>query len=570
MMTNDELADALQELADLLTIGGEDAYRARSLSRLAGAIESMPESIAALEQSGQLTSLRGVGASTAKTISQLLQTGTCDKRKQIEEKIPATVLDLLSVPGIGIRTAQRFFEEYQISDLDGLEAALDDGRLLKAKGVTARAAEGFRAGIERFRRLKTERPLQEALSVGGRMAEALKESGAVSEAELAGAARRGEEMCRGVRLAAETAAAEGSGAEAVSAALEKFGAAGVWEDGVFHGEAAGGFPAVVALAAPGEFHAVWLRETADAEHLEALNERAAERGVPPLSERGAWAGLSEEKTYAKLGLPFIPPELREGRESIERAEAGELPRLIEEADYQGDLHAHTRASDGANSIEEMAEAAAALGRRYQAVTDHSRSSGYAGGLSVERLERQIDEVREANAALGGRIELLAGSEVDILADGKLDYPDSVLEKLDWVVASAHSLFNLSEEKQTERLCKAMENPFVRVLGHPTGRQLGRRDPYPVDVDRLIEKAAETGVALELNASPARLDLSAEHCRRAAEAGAAVSINADAHRASTLENIRYGIVTARRAWLEPRHVMNAWELEKALAFRSAAR
>ena len=260
----------------------------------------------------------------------------------------------------------------------------------------------------------------------------------------------------------------------------------------------------------------------------------------------------------------FPPEMREGRAAVEKADEGSLPKLIQESDYRGDLHSHTNASDGANSIEEMAEAAAALGRDYQAITDHSRSSGYAGGLSAERLMRQIDEAREANAKMNGRITLLAGSEVDILANGRLDYPDSILEKLDWVVASAHSLFNLSEEAQTERLCKAMENPFVRVLGHPTGRQLGRRDPYPVCMETLIEKAVETNTALELNASPARLDLSAEHCRRAAEAGALISINADAHRASTLTNIQYGVMTARRAWLEPRHVINTWDLERIRA------
>lgn len=559
MMTNDELADELRAIADLMTIAGEDVYRARSLARVAGTVEALDESIASIAQAGKLNAIKGVGASTAKTILQLLETGECDKRKSLEEKIPATALELLEIPWLGMKTAQRLYKERQIASIEQLEAALDDGSLLKMKGITTKTVGVFRDGIARFRRRKTERPLQEALSVGGQIASALIESGAASAAQTAGAARRAAETCLGVRVTAEA-----NSPDDAATALQKIGFEATAVGDVMKGAIAGGFPAVVTLAAPGSFHAVWLRETADAEHLDALNERAAARGLPPLNENGAWENLSEEQVYAKLGLPFIPPEMREGRAAVEKADDDGLPTLIQESDYRGDLHSHTNASDGANSIKEMAEAAAALGREYQAITDHSRSSGYAGGLSAERLERQIDEVHEANETLNGRIALLAGSEVDILANGRLDYPDSILETLDWVVASAHSLFNLSEEAQTERLCKAMENPFVRVLGHPTGRKLGRRDPYPVNVDRLIEKAAETGTALELNASPERLDLSAELCRRAVEAGALISINADAHRTATLENIRYGIMTARRAWLEPRHVINTWDLERIKA------
>ena len=562
MMTNDELAQELRGLADLMTIAGEDVYRARSLTRVADAIEGMDESIASIAQAGKLNEIKGVGASTAKTILQLLETGECDKRKAVEEKVPATALDLLEIPWLGMKTAQRLYKERQIASIEQLEAALDDGSFLKMKGFTAKTVGVFRDGIARFRRRKTERPLQEALSVGAQMAEALKESGA-PQAEVSGAARRARETCVGVRVTAETAQTDQA-----AEALQKIGFESSAVGNVVKGTIAGGFPAVVTFAAPGSFHAAWLRETADAEHLDALNERAESRGLPPLNDNGAWGNLSEEQVYAKLGLPFIPPEMREGRAAVEKADENGLPALIQESDYRGDLHSHTNASDGANSIEEMAEAAAALGREYQAITDHSRSSGYAGGLSAERLMRQIDEAREANEKMNGRITLLAGSEVDILANGRLDYPDSILEKLDWVVASAHSLFNLSEEAQTERLCKAMENPFVRVLGHPTGRQLGRRDPYPVCMETLIEKAVETGTALELNASPARLDLSAEHCRRAVEAGALISINADAHRAATLENIRYGIMTARRAWLEPRHVINTWDLERVKTLGTA--
>lgn len=558
MMTNDELADELRGIADLMTIAGEDVYRARSLTRVADTIEALDESIASIAQAGKLNEIKGIGASTAKTILQLLETGECDKRKAVEEKVPATALDLLEIPWLGMKTAQRLYKERQIASIEQLEAALEDGSLLKMKGITAKTADVFRDGIARFRRRKTERPLQEALSVGAQMASALKESGA-SQVEISGAARRASETCVGVRVTAEA-----EETEQAAKALQTIGLETSAVGDVVKGTIAGGFPAVVTFAAPGSFHAVWLRETADAEHLDALNERAESRGLPPLNENGAWENLSEEQVYAKLDLPFIPPEMREGRAAVEKADEDGLPKLIQESDYRGDLHSHTNASDGANSIEEMAEAAAALGRDYQAITDHSRSSGYAGGLSAERLMRQIDEAREANAKMNGRITLLAGSEVDILANGRLDYPDSILEKLDWVVASAHSLFNLSEEAQTERLCKAMENPFVRVLGHPTGRQLGRRDPYPVCMQTLIEKAVETNTALELNASPARLDLSAEHCRRAVEAGALISINADAHRASTLTNIQYGVMTARRAWLEPRHVINTWDLERIRA------
>jgi DNA polymerase (family 10) len=300
--------------------------------------------------------------------------------------------------------------------------------------------------------------------------------------------------------------------------------------------------------------------------MDALNARAVERGLSPLTDEDTWEGLSEEAIYNRLGLPFIAPELREGVAVLERADAGRLPPILSQTDYQGDLHCHTTESDGRHTLEEMAEAAIARGYRYLAITDHSRSTVIANGLSIERLLAQVEAVRELNRRLEGKLTLLAGSEVDILRDGQLDYPDTVLSQLDWVVASVHAHFALTEAAQTARICKAMENPYVCVLGHPTGRLLGRRDPYAVNISALIEKAAETGVALELNASPERLDLNAVYLAQAREADVPISLNTDAHSRDSFDFIRYGLMTARRAWLEPRFLVNWWDLEQVRAFR----
>jgi DNA polymerase (family 10) len=562
MMTNGDLAEELRALANLLLIAGEDEFKARRYARIADAVDASPEPIETLCDEGRLTSLAGVGEHTAELIRQYLATGTCRERQAAEERVPATALDLLAVPGLGPKTAQRLFQELGVADLDALARALDAGELRTLKGMSERTEAKLSHGLALVRRRNVERPLHEVVRLGEQIGERLQLAPAAEAVAHAGEARRGRELPRSVHLVVAT---EDIGQAALL--LQRVGLGDGRPTPHIRGEFGGGFPIHVRFASPATFGVVWLRDTADREHLDALNERAAQRHLPPLTDDDAWRDLSEEQVYGRLGLPYLPPELREGSAAIAAADRGSLPALLDRDGYRGDLHLHTTESDGRHSLPEMAEAAIARGYEYIAVCDHSRSTRIANGLSADRLLRQIEEVRKLNGALGGRLTVLAGSEVDILKDGSLDFPDSVLAQLDWVVASVHAHFNLPEKQQTERIRRAMENSYVRVIGHPTGRLLGEREAYPVDVPALVEKAAETGVALELNSAPERLDLAAEWCAAARRAGVPLCVNTDAHHRESLDFIQYGLMTARRAWLEARHVVNTWGLARVRSFRA---
>lgn len=563
-MTNEELSTQLRDLANLMVIAGEDEFKANRYARVAETVEALNESAAALLDAGTLTDLPGIGDSTAAVIAQIIETGTSDLHRSLLERVPATVLDLLAISGIGVKTAKRLYTELGVDSLDSLDEALRAGKLAKMKGMGAKTVDNIRAGIARIRRRNVERPLHEVLHIGEQIGDFLSTVPETTRIAHTGEARRGVELPKSAQIVA-TSADVGR----ACAALAKFGLGDGSLTRQVRGEFGGGFPIRIHLAPSREFGVTWLATTSDRDHLDALNARATERSLPPLvAESDAWHGLSEAAIYDRLGLPFIEPELREGTRAIEHADASALPKLMTQEDYLGDLHCHTSHSDGRHTIREMAEAAIARGYKYLAITDHSRSTVIANGLNEERLLRQIDEVRDVNESLAGRITLLAGSEVDILRDGSLDFHDGLLAQLDWVVASVHAAFTLPEKQQTERMCRAMENPYVRVVGHPTGRLLGERDPYAVDVDALIEKASATGVALELNASPERLDLNAVYLSRARDKGVRVSINTDAHRHETFAHIDYGLKTSRRAWLEPGDVVNAWQVEDVRKLRTS--
>jgi DNA polymerase (family 10) len=565
MMTNERLADELRALGNLMLIAGDDEFKANRYLRLADTIEALETDVNMLLEEGRLTELQSVGQSTAEVIRQTLTTGSSVLRAALEARVPVTTLDLLAISGIGAKTARRLYAELGVDSLDALESALDSGRLATLKGMGAKTIESVRAGLVRVRRRNIERPLYEVIRLGEQIGEVLGTTPEVARIAHAGEARRGVETPRSIRLVVATG---NIGRACVALNRLSLGDGSLTRD--VHGEFGGGFPIHIHLAPLSDFGVTWLRNTADRAHLDALNERAAARSLPPLTDGEAWAGHTEERIYEHLGLPYITPELREGDLAIRRADAGTLPELVAFSGYKGDLHLHTTASDGRHSILEMAQAAYERGYRYIAVTDHSKSTVIANGLNEERLKRQIEDVRKANAQLDGRITILAGSEVDILRDGRLDFPDELLAQLDWVVASVHAHFTLSEAQQTERICRAMENPFVRVIGHPTGRLLGDRDAYPVSVPALIEQAAKTGVALELNASPERLDSNAEAVALAREASVPICLNTDAHRKESLAFVEYGLMIARRGWLEPRHVVNTWSLERVKAFRADAR
>lgn len=557
-MTNDELAEELRAIAHLMVIAGEDEFKANRYLRLADTIEALEADVNLLLQEERLTELSGVGPATAELLRQTLTTGSSHLRASLEARVPATTLDLLAIPGIGAKTARKLYLELGIDNLEALSAALESGRLATLKGMGKKNLETIRLGLERIRRRNIERPLYEVLRLGEQIGEVLETTPEVLRIAHAGEARRGVEMPRSVRLVVAT-----DNIGRACASLQRMGLSDGSPQRDVYGELGGGFPLHVHLAPLRFFGVSWLRHTADRAHLEALNERARAQGLSPLTEEDAWEGLTEEQIYSRLGLPYIHPELREGDFALREP----IPSLVTFSDYKGDLHLHTVDSDGRHSLLEMAQAAYERGYRYLAVTDHSKSTAIANGLTEERLRRQIAAIRQANVELEGRITLLAGSEVDILRDGRLDFPDELLAELDWVVASVHTLFTLPEAQQTERICRAMENPHVCVIGHPTGRLLGERDGYAVNVSRLIEQAVKTGVALELNASPERLDLNSEALVLAREAGVPICINTDAHRKEALAHIEFGLMTARRAQLEPRLVVNTWSLEQVRAFRA---
>ncbi len=570
---NAEIATAMSELATLYELDGAVRYRVLAYREAARVIRQSPVSVAELAQAGKATELPGIGATLQEKIVALVETGEIPAAAKLKAKFPASLIEVTRIPGLGAKTVRKLHDELGVSDLDDLRAAAEGNRIRALKGLGPKAEDNVLAALAK---LGDEGPaerllLSEVLPIAEQLAAALRAHPASDAVEVAGSARRRAETCKDIDLIATAsdprALATALSEHELAAQSGSAGAAGsriVTHNGV---------SVDLRIVAPDAYGNLLQHFTGSAEHNVDLRERALKRGLS-VSENGiveiesgdVERYASEEEVYARLGLPYIVPELREGNGEIAAAVAGELPELVEIGDLRGDLHCHTTLSDGRNSLEQMAEAARGRGYTYLAVTDHSASHGFGNHVTANQLRERIDEVAEWNAAAKRRFRLLAGSEVNIGTDGSLDYPDELLEALDWVVASVHTSFRISAKEMTERVIAAIENPRVDCIGHLTGRLIGRREPYEIDVEAVAEAAAANRTLIEINGNPNRRDLSERHARLAAEAGVWICVNTDAHGVDTLGNMVYGVATARRAWLTKRQVANTRSWRELLKLR----
>lgn len=558
-MKNSELAKVFEQIADLLELTDGDRFRVNAYRRAARTLGDLNEDVEAIAERGELRKIPGVGKGMAERIQEYLDTGRVGVHQDLLERVPPGLLKMLDIPGLGPKKIQVLHRELDIRDIDGLRAALDEGRVEALGGFGKKSAEKISEGIAFLQRSSTRTPLGIARQIAAELAGVVGAFSGVRRIEAAGSLRRGCETVGDLDLLCE--ASDGPGVVKAFTGLPQatsVRAAGDTKGSILVGNRRGGQIQIDLRVVPeASFGAAWQYFTGSKEHNVRLRELAVRKGWR-LNEYGLFdgeariAGEDEEGIYRQFGLPWIPPEMREDRGEFDLER---LPELITLDDIRGDLHMHTTASDGRCGIDEMAEAAKRRGYRMIAITDHSKSSAVANGLSVDRLEKHVEAVREADERISG-ITLLAGTECDILPDGSLDYPDDVLRELDWVVASIHAAQGRDRQQQTRRCIAAMENPYVCVLGHPSGRLLGRRDAMDLDWEALVEAAADTGTALEVNASWQRLDLKDTHVRMAMEAGCWISINTDAHDIEQLDQMELGVQTARRGWATKDRVLNA--------------
>jgi DNA polymerase (family 10) len=575
-MRNGEIAEAFEELASLYELDGAVVYRVVAYRNAAKAIREAGVSVAELAKQGRADELAGVGKTIAEKIDALLETGSIPSADKLKQRIPPGLVEITRIPGLGPKRARLLHDELGVSSIDELRQAAEDGRLSDVKGFGKKAEENllaaFAAGADG--RPKARMLLSKALPVGEELVAALREHPAAIRVELAGSARRLADTVKDLDIVAASsdpaALAEAfSGLDAIDS-VSTSGEAGA--KALTHP----GLPVDLRIVPEEAFGNLLHHFTGSGRHNEALRTEAVRRGLH-VSEYGisddetgeSEAFKTEEEVYERLGMQYIPPELRENRGELEAAREGRLPTLIELGDVRGDLHMHTTLSDGHASVEEMAGAARELGYEYVAITDHSASHGFGNDVQPDALLRRAEEIR-ALPDLG--IAVLVGTETNVLPDGSLDYADEVLEQLDWVIASLHTSFRLSEKDQTKRMMRAMEHPLVDAIGHPTGRLLERREAYALDLDSVIAKAVETGTFLEINGNPDRRDLNDVYARAAAAAGVTLLVDSDAHWPQSLQNMRYGIATARRAWLTREHVGNTrpWAELDGMRKRSRAR
>jgi DNA polymerase (family 10) len=583
--SNAQIADALQELGDLYELDGAIVHRVVAYRSAAKAVREASVSVAARAREGRASELPGIGKTLQEKILALAETGTIPAAERLRGKFPASLVELTRLPGLGPKRARLLFSELGVDSPEALREAAEGQRLRSVKGLGPKFEQSMLAALERAEQAPPGRAgrvlLPRAMQIGESLAAGLMSAAPDgTTVELAGSIRRRADSVKDIDMVAAT--------DDPASLLERL--AGLEEvERVTSSGAAGararthaGVGVDLRIAAPGQLGSLLQHFTGSGAHNTALREAAVRRGLH-VSEYGILDDstgetepfATEQQVYARLGLTYIEPELREDRGELAAAAQGTLPRLIEPADIRGDLHSHTIASDGHNTIEEMGRAARDLGYEYLAITDHSASHGFGNAVSPEQLERQIELVAEANERLNRAhppIELLAGSEVNILPDGSLDYDEELLARLDWVIASVHTSFGASEQAMTERMITAVEHPLVRAIGHPTGRKIEQRDPYALDLEAVFAAAARAGTMLEINANPDRRDLSDVHARAAARAGVEIVIDSDAHRTDTLGNMRWGIATARRAWLSAEQVANTrpWSKLRRKRRRRAAK
>jgi len=567
-MRNLALARIFSEIADMLEIKEESIFRISAYRRAARAMESLTEDVTEVAARDDLEEVPGIGKSTAEKIEEYLETGKITYYEELRASLPPGITTLMSVPEVGPKTAVLLYEKLGVTTIDELEKAARQGLVRKLPRMGAKTEENILKGIELIRRTKERLPLGQVLPHAKEIEDALRALKEVKAISLAGSIRRMKETIGDIDvLVTSSRPARVMDVFTTLPQVQRVLAKGPTRSSVLLEV---GIQADVRVVKPESFGAALQYFTGSKEHNVKLREKGVRRGLK-INEYGVFrvkdekrvAGRTEEEVYAALDLPWIPPEIREGQGEVELAEKGKLPRLVELPDIRGDLQMHTRWSDGSDSAEAMARAAKERGYEYIAITDHSQSLKFVGGVTVEELREHAKLVKQVADKVG--IAILMGTECEVHPDGSLDYPDEVLKELDIVLAAVHTRFRMSEAEMTKRMIKAMENPHVDVVAHPTGRLLGQRESYSVNVERLVEAARRTGTVLEINAGPQRLDLRDTQARMAQERGVKLAINTDAHTRYQLRYMEFGVGTARRGWVEKKNVINTLPLNDLRAF-----
>lgn len=567
-MNNGEVARVFQDIADLLELKGESVFKIRAYQKAVRSIENLPVELSQLAAGGRLREVPGIGEAIEKKITELLTTGGLKYYDDLRAEFPEGVISLLQVPGVGPKTAMRLSAELGVRSVEDLEKAILEGRVAGLFRMGDKIAENILRGLQSMRTKEQRIPIGEALPLAQEIMAALQERVPVRNLTPAGSLRRFRETIGDIDLLGTAADAEEvlAAFTALPLVREVLARGATKASIVTRGNLQVDFRVV-----PDEEYGSLLQYfTGSKQHNISLRERALRQGLS-LSEYGITVVetgqleryATEEVFYGRLGLQYIPPELREGTNEIALAAEHSVPELIGPADVRGDLHVHSSWSDGRDSIEQMARAARAMGYQYVAITDHSKGLGIAHGLNEERVQEQRAEIRKVNESLQG-FRVLAGIEVDIRADGSLDLPDEVLAQMDVVVAAVHSAMGQEQEKMTRRVIRAMENPHVDIIAHPTGRLLGVREAMALDMEAVFQAAARTGTGLEINAMPDRLDLRDVHIYRARELGVKLSLGTDAHAAEHLGLMQFGVGTARRGWAGAGHILNTLPAEALLA------
>ncbi len=569
-MKNTAIAKVFQDIADLLELKGENVFKIRAYQRAARTIEHLPKEIEIMLEEGEdLRSIPGVGEAIAKKTTELVTTGKLGYYEDLKAEFPEGITSLLEIPGIGPKIASRLSTELEIRSVDELEQAIKDGRVARMFRLGDKTADNILHQIQALRRKDQRIPIGEALPMVEEILDALRPLPGVRNLTAAGSLRRFRDTLGDIDLMGT--------ADNPEEVIKTFVALPQIREVLAQGPTKasvilpGGLQADLRMVEHDSFGSLLQYFTGSKQHNIGLRLRGqkqglklSEYGITDLAKDKLEKFATEEDFYQRLGLQYVPPELREAQQEIEMAAQGAIPKLVDVPDMKGDLHAHTDWSDGHESIEAMALAAKALGYRYLAITDHSGGRGIAHGLSEERLRDQIDEIKRLNQQLDG-IRLLSGIEVDIRADGSLDLPRELLAKLDIVIAAIHSAMTQSEEQITRRILGAIENPNVDVIAHPTCRLLGEREPVAIDLEAVFHAAAKHNKALEINAMPSRLDLKDIHTYRARELGVKLTLGTDAHSSAHLGFMRFGVGVARRGWCQPQHILNTRPVDEVLAF-----
>ena len=571
MMEKSDIATVLDEIATFMELTGENPFKIRAYSAGARTLENMTEDLGVLIDSGKLADIPGLGEALVDKITTLRRDGVLPFHQKLKASIPAGLLEVMQIPGLGPKKVRALWTQLAVEDLAKLTEVCESGAVAELKGFGAKTQEKILEGIKNRIAYGKRHRWYEAAAIAEPILAGLRALPQVSLAESAGSLRRSRETVGDLDFLVASSEPK--------PIMDWFVAYPGVKEVTAHGETKSsvrfenGLQADLRVVPAEQFYFALHHFTGSKEHNVAMRHRALGRGLS-MSEWGfksvdektpAPGAANEEEVFRALGLPWIPPELREGNGEIDAAEAGKLPKLVQLSDLRGVFHNHTTESDGDHTLDQMAAAAEAHGWEYLGISDHSKSSFQAGGLDEARLQKQIEDIAKLNAAKKYRVRVLSGSEVDILKDGTLDFTDELLGRLDFVVASVHNLFTLDREAQTARIIKAIENEHVDMIGHLTGRLLNKREPYEVDVAKVIDAAAANETIIELNANPWRLDLDWRWWRRAAEKGVLCSINPDAHHIDQLAFAAHGVRIARKGWLTPEQVLNTRPLPEVLAW-----